>query len=362
MNANLILAKELLSPPGDTIQETIDMMGMRQNELAERMGKTESKINDIIKGKEPITVNTALQLELVLGIPAKFWLAREANFREELARIEQQEAQELMIDWIKKFPLAQLKKLGYLSKNKTIKELVPELLKFFGIATQKGWEKIYLNDKMSVAFRVSLASTADPYAISSWLRMGELQSRNLSCAEFNASKFKACLPQIREIAIKQPEDFLQELKSICANNGVACVFTSCLPKAPISGATRWFSNKPLIQLSDRYKTNDHFWFAFFHEVAHVLLHPKKDIFLENLKGAEIDRQKEKEADAFASDLLIPDKYLKNIKGKITKEEILDIAHKANIHPSFVVGRLQHNEMLHFSRFNEMKIPISINQI
>lgn len=94
MNANLILAKELLSPPGDTIQETIDMMGMRQNELAERMGKTESKINDIIKGKEPITVNTALQLELVLGIPAKFWLAREANFREELARIEQEEAQE----------------------------------------------------------------------------------------------------------------------------------------------------------------------------------------------------------------------------------------------------------------------------
>ena len=128
MNANLILAKELLSPPGDTIQETIDVMGMRQNELAERMGKTESKINDIIKGKEPITVNTALQLELVLGIPAKFWLAREANYREELARIEQQEAQELMIDWIKKFPLAQLKKLGYLNKDKTIKELVPELL------------------------------------------------------------------------------------------------------------------------------------------------------------------------------------------------------------------------------------------
>jgi len=94
MNANLILAKELLSPPGDTIQETIDMMGMRQNELAERMGKTESKINDIIKGKEPITLNTALQLELVLGIPSKFWLAREANFRKELARIEQQEAQE----------------------------------------------------------------------------------------------------------------------------------------------------------------------------------------------------------------------------------------------------------------------------
>ena len=88
MNANLILAKELLSPPGDTIQETIDAMGMRQNELAERMGKAENKINDIIKGKEPISVDTALKLEQVLGIPAKFWLTRETNYREELARIE----------------------------------------------------------------------------------------------------------------------------------------------------------------------------------------------------------------------------------------------------------------------------------
>ena len=114
--------------------------------------------------------------------------------------------------------------------------------------------------------------------------------------------------------------------------------------------------------SDRYKTNDHFWFAFFHEVAHVLLHSKKDIFLENLKGAEIDKQKEKEADAFASDLLIPDKYLKNIKGEITKEMILDIAHKANIHPSFVVGRMLQDGILHFSRFNEIRIPISIDQI
>ena len=91
MNANLILAKELLSPPGDTIQETIDVKGMRQNELAERMGKTENKINDIIKGKEPISVDTVLKLELVLGIPAKFWLTRETNYREELVRIEQQE-------------------------------------------------------------------------------------------------------------------------------------------------------------------------------------------------------------------------------------------------------------------------------
>lgn len=85
-----MLTKKSLSPPGDTIQETIDVMGMCQNELAERMGKTESNINNIINGKEPISVDTALKLEQVLGIRAKFWLTRETNYREELARIEQQ--------------------------------------------------------------------------------------------------------------------------------------------------------------------------------------------------------------------------------------------------------------------------------
>jgi len=38
---------------------------MSQSELAERMGRTPSKINDLISGKEPITVATALQLEKV---------------------------------------------------------------------------------------------------------------------------------------------------------------------------------------------------------------------------------------------------------------------------------------------------------
>jgi len=47
---------------------------MSQVELAERMGRPKEKINDIIKGREPITMATAFKLEKVLGIPASFWL------------------------------------------------------------------------------------------------------------------------------------------------------------------------------------------------------------------------------------------------------------------------------------------------
>lgn len=90
MNSDLKLQKELLSPPGDTIQETIDTIGMSQAELAKRMGWTKKKLKDIINEHEPITLKTAILFEHVLGIAASFWMTRENEYHMELAKIEQQ--------------------------------------------------------------------------------------------------------------------------------------------------------------------------------------------------------------------------------------------------------------------------------
>ncbi len=77
-----------------------------------------------------------------------------------------------------------------------------------------------------------------------------------------------------------------------------------LPKTRVSGATRWIKpDKALIQLSLRYKTNDHLWFTFFHEAGHILKHGKRDVFID-LEDGEEDRH-EAEANAFAADMLIP---------------------------------------------------------
>jgi len=89
MNSDLGLQKKLLSPPGDTIQETIDSIGMSQAELAERMGLSIEKLNELIKGSEPITQNTAILLEQVLGIAVSFWMTRENEYQLGLTNIEQ---------------------------------------------------------------------------------------------------------------------------------------------------------------------------------------------------------------------------------------------------------------------------------
>jgi addiction module HigA family antidote len=76
-------------PPGATIREFLDELGMTQAELARRMDRPESTISQIINGKKRIEPETALQLERVLGMTAGFWARLEANYRVNLARQKQ---------------------------------------------------------------------------------------------------------------------------------------------------------------------------------------------------------------------------------------------------------------------------------
>ena len=361
MNKDIEIAKSLLSPPGDTLQEHLDFIGMKQNELAERMGRPKEKINDIIKGRESITTETAYQLEKVLDIPASFWMNRENEYRQELYEIEQQEALEEQREWAARFPLRDLKKMGFLPDIRSSAKLIEPLLKFFGIASPEEWKRIYVDEEVSVAFRVSLAHTQNPEALSAWLRIGELEAKKMELPSFDKKRFRASLETVKELAHEMPDGFEKQLKEICAEAGVALVYTENLPKAPISGATRWHQNVPIIQLSGRYKTDDHFWFTFFHEAGHILLHGKKDIFLEDLEGAENEREKEEEANNFAAKWLLTEKELQEILdvGNADYDDIRAFADKFRTPIGYIIGRLQYAEYIHFSEGNDLKRKVDL---
>jgi len=361
MATTLEIAKSLLSPPGDTIQETIDVMGMSQAELAERMGRPKEKINDVIKAREPISTATAFQLEKVLGIPASFWLNREKEYRKQIYEFEQQELLEQCKDWLQEFPVNDMRKFGWLPDTREKHVLVNSMLHFFGVASTEEWETIYVKDEVSVAFRISLANTQSPHAISAWLRMGELQSKKIEISEFDKKKFRDSLAEIKDLAYLMPNNFSTKLQNICASCGVAVVYTPTLPKASISGATRWFHNKPIIQLSGRFRTNDHFWFTFFHEAAHIILHGKKDIFLENLAGTEIDQDKETEANAFAAKILLTETELQEIidAAPLNEKIINAFANKFRTPAGVIIGRLQHLELIPFSIGNKFRHKIDL---
>lgn len=332
--------RELLSKPGDTILETLEYMRMSQAELAERLGKTPSKVNDIIAGKEPITVNTALQLEKVLNIDAQFWLNREMIYREKLSRIEQEEALEQCKDWLKQQPVKELRKCGYIKSENSDSKMVSALLQFYGVASPVQWENLYVQEYANTSFRISPAHQSALASMAAWLRIGELEMRKIDLVAYSKDQFKEALVEIKKMVVDFPEDYATQLQEYCKAAGVAVVYTICLPKAPISGATRWIGGNPLIQLTDRYKSNDHFWFTFFHEAGHVMLHGKKEVFIEDFEGYEVDEEKEKEANDLAAKWLLPNEFQNDLPEEITEQDVRKIARQYNTHPGIVVGRLQ----------------------
>lgn len=363
---DLQLKKSLLSCPGDTIQEHIDYIGMSQAELAERLGRSVPKLNELIKGKAPITKETATKLEYVLGVPANFWLNLERTYQDELLEIEQMEHLEQCQEWVSSFPLAKMKSFGLLPNTRKKPELADSLLKLFRVASPTQWSDIYIGS--SLAFKIELRHTTEPQAISVWLRLGELQADKINVEAYNKKELRNNLDQIQDIAYQHSDTWLEELQTLCASCGVALVYTPCIAKAPIYGATRWIKNNsvPLIQITDRQKDYNAFWFTFYHELAHILKHGKKDIFIDGIESIKPDKEKEEEADAFAARMLLSEKERNELfqYPNFDRELILELSKKFKKHPGIIVAQVQrqYNHLYKNVHLNSLKTKVEFTEL
>jgi addiction module HigA family antidote len=344
---------DFVTPPGETLQEILNTIGMSKAELADRIGKTPKTIGEIIKHGAPITPATAMELEKALGTPARFWNNRERRYRESLAR--QQERKRLIkeIGWLKTLPVGQIIKAGWIKKYKDKTDQVDEVLSFFGVTSSKQWAALWLSS--SAAFRKSKAFASKPGACSVWLRKGEVNAREIVCKPFNKEEFRSVLKEIRFLTRTEPERFEAKTVQMCAEAGVAVVFTPTIKGAPIYGATRWLTpEKAMIQLGSRGKFEDLLWFTFFHEAGHILLHGKKEIFIE---GNDNRTQKEGEADRFATNFLILNaawqKFI-SFQNFRSTTSVKAFAAQLEISPAIVVGRLQHEKLIPHSHLNGLR--------
>ncbi len=337
--------------PGVTLSEKLKETGMSIKEFAVRTSKPEKTIFAVINGKSSVTSDMAVAFESVTKIPAHFWLNKQRTYDEYLARERREEQLASAYQWARSFPLAKMINLGWIAEAKTMEEKVKSLFSFFQVSTEKAWEDYYLNQQLRVAFRISLNNTKEPHAISAWLRQGELQAAERTVSSYSDKGLREAIPAMKELCIRHPKDFAVRLQDICAEIGVKLVYTPCLPKAPINGSTRWINDTPCIQITGRHKRNDIFWFTFFHELGHILLHGKKDIFLETVDYTDMQRKKEEEADEFASKILLSqteeDEIIGN--GDFSEAAIIQYAKRFRTHPGIIVGRLQHQKVISFTK-------------
>jgi HTH-type transcriptional regulator / antitoxin HigA len=349
---------DFVTHPGSTLQETLKTKSMSQTELSERTGRSLKHINEVIKGKAPISPEFALQLERVLGVPANFWNARETTYREYLASIREAQDLEAHKVWFSQFPTNELAKRGFLSKKADIITKMRELLDFFAVATPDQWKAKY-GEELAVAFRMQGIDEKRKGTITAWLREGEVRSERLECQPYKAGVFKRTLARIRELTTLCPEESVPLLQQEAASAGVAVVPVREYPGAGVWGASEWISpSRALIRISLHYKWNDQFWFTFFHEAGHILEHGKRERYVDvgSVDGSE-HPDAEQEANSFAANMLIPQKryleFTRNTK-RFSREAVMSFASDMGVAPGIVVGRLHHDGKLQPSHLNDLR--------
>ena len=341
-------------PPGHVLKERLDAQGMTPAELARRCGRSAKLISEIVAGKAPIEPRTALQLEKVLGVDAGIWLGIETDYRLQQTRAAAAEETAAARAWSRSFPLRELAKRGI--KPAAGGDMVSALLTFFGVASVDAWHVEY--GAANVAYRHSPSFDSDRFSLAAWLRLAEIDAAGQPCADYRQSTFKEALRLMRRLTRAPVPESLEEARRLCNGAGVALSLVEPLPRTRLSGAAWWPSaRRPAIALSARHKTDDHLWFSLFHEAAHILLHGKRNVFVD---GADGDgNAQETEANDWAADFLLPRPAWRRFVdgGSYDRASVLRFADEQGVAPGIVVGSLHHAGHLPWNRLNNLKVRL-----
>ncbi len=325
--------------PGRLLQRELDEHSISQAQLAARTGLSTKHINLVIKGTAPLSPDVAVTLEQVLGTPAESWLRLEAAYQAHQVRAERRDALAGFVGWANAFPRQILIDRGVIGKADEGAQIAGKLLRFFGVASPAAYEKTWLEPQAS--YKRSQLHAIDANLTALWIRLSEVRAASLldAAPPFDADKLRAAAEAIPKLSVKEIPVAFQEAQSLLLSAGVALVFVQEISNTRISGVSRWINGTPMIAVTSRYKWLDSLWFTILHEIAHVLLHPKRSTFVDDgFKADDNADSQEAAANKFAETHLMPPSYKKVLRRATTAAEVLSLAQDLQVSPSIVAGQ------------------------
>lgn len=256
--------------PGETVRENMRFLGMNQRELAIRLQITQKHLSNIINAKAPITYETALRLEAVIGASAQFWLNLESNYQLQRARITGDENLESDLALIDQIPYVTMSDNGWVPVSSDIKERVYHCRRFFGVASLGAVKPTY-----AVAFKNQVPISE--YGVLAWLRKAEIEGLHIEVEPFSKRKLKALIPTFQVLVEEEPTAISFKLSALCASCGIAFVLIDPLPNTDLWGATLWRNHTAIVALRNKEVGTDTFWRTFFAAVARLLEQHTKEV-------------------------------------------------------------------------------------
>lgn len=344
--------KTIAIAPGATIKEQLEDRGMTQKEFALRMDMSEKHISKLINGEVRLTPDVALRLEYVLGLPAQFWTNLEALYQERCARVQAENEMDNDIEIARQFPYGEMAQFGWVQATRIATEKIVNLRSYFQVAKLGALEKLTIP---GIAYRRTDTNNRSDYALAAWAQQARLEAREREVGAINLTRLQELLPNIRAMTLETPDEFCPKLIETLAQCGIALVFLPHIKGSFLHGASFYDGKRIVLGLTVRGRDADKFWFSLFHELAHILKG-----HIGKMDGTtDYD---EREADAFAAEVLIPhdllDQFLEHYP--ITDATVRGFAAQIGVDSGIVVGRLQKREVIGYNQMNGLKTQYYLN--
>lgn len=343
------------SRPGDTLAALMSRHGLSAADLAYRLGCDRAVVRDILAGIASIDGTLADGLASTVGGTPSFWRKRQASYDRLLSKAADAVPAKAASDWLKQIPWSGMASSGWIERPLGPPQALRSCLAYFGVVDPEDWHRRYSAVSADVAFRTSPSFESSLGPLSAWLRQAEIEASMAPCAAWDRNELEARLEGLRKLTLlREPSKFLPRLRCICAEAGVVVVALRGPQGCRASGAARFVSpDRAMVALSFRHLSEDHFWFTFFHEIGHLLLHGGSATFVDLDSSATDER--EREANAFAATTLVPAARQGEMATLGSRSQrVLRFAASVGIPPGIVVGQMQHQNLLGPANLNFLK--------
>lgn len=339
--------------PGEILREELQERGIKQKDFAQSIGVQATHLNEFIKGKRNLNEDLAMKLESQLGIPYKTWMNLHNGYMYECKaldekRTEEQYALQFEDACANIFNIQALyKRLGLmmLSCSERVKKL-KELFSFDLLSSNE------LRMQVAGMYKHSEKVQMDEKNMLTWLILNKLEISRIHPLD-NYKKENA-MKAAEDIARMTNERTLttESIKECLNQYGISYIKVEKLDKTPIDAYSTFSGDMPVITVTYRYNDMDKLAFDILHELCHIDRHFSEGnkAFI-SIEGVEYSNDpREKEANEFARQMLIPDETWESILKvgctslspyKIVKT-IATEAERCGISPSIAISRYKHD--------------------
>ncbi|WP_299051809.1 HigA family addiction module antitoxin [uncultured Polaribacter sp.] len=332
--------------PGVLIKDEIDAIpDFTQRTLAKELGVKPSFLNEIIKGKRPVTADLAILLEKSLGISADYWMKFQSQYEIDKARVKQKNIKKLrnIEIWsiIKEYvPVRYFKKHNYLIDE--LSEDIKAIKKIYDVETIDDLVNSFSKDKFAY-YRKSEKLKIDDKNMFAWSSLAQYEAKNQKTNTFNFDNLNQLVSNLNNIFYEN-SDTTKRVQTLLNQFGIKMLLIDKLEKTPIDGFSFWSNNNPVIALTLRHNRIDNFAFTIMHEIGHIHLHLRNDRnrkFMDLTKKQNVD-QCEKEADNYAQESLIAVNIWQDILDNhlpLDDNKIISLGDQYKINPAILLGRV-----------------------